>query len=314
MVLVWLFIIFIQNVSAIEPQRVSFNTSTESASDDLLLQKYNIEYSNHRRNLFWNYNGVHEEANDYGAELNITKGILNSSFKGFELELFYGKKIDFNTYVQMSIGHHHLDAAIKTQIIPYSFNYQKVYEKINIDFKFKSDFFYNETASQVPVSNGLIAKTFNLGINYSPASSVRIPFNVRKSIISDGNISTNATLSVMYGSSYPKWIWIGIGFQNMGHDNNKAGYWSPESFYSYGPKLEFSTNITANTQAGFSINEAIIKEKNFNQGRASSYSVSASYGDRNTKKYTIQASHNKSAQGSGLWESKSAKFNCEVSF
>jgi hypothetical protein len=169
---------------------------------------------------------------------------------------------------------------------------------------------------QIPatLSDGLVRD--NIQINYALKinDKLRMPLMYRRMQISDGNGAHEVDASLLYGSVYPIWWWIGYGFNQLKYNATTVGYWSPEEFISHGPRFEFSYPFYERFQGVIGYNYSFIKEGNFDPGTSTYSSIGLEYGDRNDWILKISWIELVSEQSSNEWTSEGYQLSFNKSF
>ena len=289
--------------------------SQSKTSDELNLKKFILSFANNRRDLFWNYTGEKEVAFDYGVHIERTDGEYKEQLSFYRYQAFVGQKWSFNHYSKFDFGNSLLRYNDKAYSLDhYGFTHLYKREWLNFTLNYLYDFYFLEQGVPGSLEEELKYHNLNLSAVFIPHKEFRIPLHYSQKSISDGHSAVNMSLDVLYGRVYPTWIWVGYGIGELKYNEESSLYWSPEKFFSHGPRFELSYGLSDKLVAKFNVNYNIIKEGSFPSGE-SYYMVSAlEWGDRNTTLLGVSFNRIQSEQNSNLWWSEEIKLYLKHSF
>lgn len=302
-------------VYADEPSQINMSHEFSNTSDGLKLKTNSITFETNRRDIFWNYEDAIESANDLSFGVVRTDGEHLGEISGNKLFAGYGKKWSKNSYTDFRAGVHNLEYRGVSSSTPYiELGHKLRYGKNTLDMNIIYDYFYTSGGVPGPYENKLKKLQSDISAVYTPKDFLRIPYGIKYSKISQDNSSNSQNVSVLAGSSYPIWFWLGYRLSRLSYDRRDTGYWSPEKFLSHGPQVEWSQVFFSKLTVKASYLYSFIKEDDFSSGNSYYASSALEYGSRNTWLIGASIFRNKSQQGSSEWWSEGGELYYKHSF
>lgn len=330
MKLIWVlvFIQFFSNANAsdllnIERPIIISSLSTESTSDSINQQLLQIEYKNHRREPLWPYKNEAEKAWDLGVRSLITNGSTPyGNYRGALIAGSLGRKVSPELQLGTELGLLQTKNPGKqsgqlliggfTTTCQFSTKWTALL-KINRDMAYIS-FGPGDAFSR------LRATHISPLVIYKPLDQIKLIIKTTKSYLSDQNIRTSTEAVAMYGIfTGDPWIWIGLGGEKLGFRGNtefnipQYRYWSPRSFYSFGPRLDANLTMTSKLSFSLATNVSRIKEDHLNTGTGFLISPAFIYGSREDQQLKFSYMRIESRQKVSKWSNDTFAFTAQWS-
>lgn len=130
--------------------------------------------------------------------------------------------------------------------------------------------------------------------------------------ISDDNHGVSYDAAVMYGISpgWP-WIWLGYGASGLYFEDAKVGYWSPEKFYTHGPRFDSSFPLYGEFSGIVGANLNFYKE-NETQGDGFLLSAGLQWGRYDGNNVRVLYTKIRSGQSQSPWVYEGIRASCTV--
>lgn len=224
--------------------------ATSQTSDQIDIFDLNTSYQKARHDLFWPYQNQVEK-NSFGLNFNhrgVEGPAVDAIFLHFEGNYEFNGLLKNTSKVILKTGFLTLDENKidhDSSHLTYGLHYQ---------FTKNNWFISSELSKTNAYQRSLILTGNPVDLN-----SNAINFMVRKNIfqnkitvqakwfyddLNDENIRQDMDFEIMYSfMTYPHWIRAGFGYQNLSFNNSNPTYWSPEKFYSYGPRVDVSLDL-----------------------------------------------------------------------
>ncbi|PIK15569.1 hypothetical protein [Halobacteriovorax sp. JY17] len=298
-----------------EPAQINTSHRFSNTSDGLKTKTTSVDYRSNRRDIFWSYEDAQESAHDFNFGFTNTDAEYLGEISGNKLYAGYGRKWNANSYTSGKLGLHKLDYKKKSSTTPFAQIGQRIrLDKNTLDLNINYDFLFINGGVPGPYENKLKRIQTDLRGVYSPKDFLRIPYQLEYSKISQSNSNNRQSISVLGGSSYPIWFWIGYRVERLSYDRRDLGYWSPEKFISHGPQVEWSQTFFSKLTAKVSYLYSFIKEDDFESGNSYYASTALEYGSRNSWVGGVSLFRNKSQQNSSEWWSEGGELYFSYSF
>ncbi len=304
------------SIYANESAIVSGEVSRFYTTDDLSIEKKSLRIMNNRRNLFWNYEESEKKAYDIGADASTYSGeYIGDKFNSSAAQVILGRKWNRKNYTSFSFGGHNLNFEDESfSIGTYELKHSMIFGNIRTSLSLSKDFQFIQQQIPAPLFDGLVRDELALYWEYSLGDHWRLPINMSKIFISDGNNAVQYDVAAYYGRVYPTWWWVGYGVSGFDHETKKVGYWSPEKFTSHGPRAEVAYSFDDYWQAMAGYNYSFIKEDDFEAGTSTYSSVGIQYGKRDEGLISLSWIEILSEQQASSWNSKGYSLLFEKSF
>lgn len=300
---------------AIEPSLFTSSYEKYDTSDKYSISTYTLDWQNNRRDLFWGYPGNLEDVTDYGVSFKKRSGDFKGDIESEELSGRLGRKMGFDQYVLLNVGLHNLTYKNKeSSHATYNLKYQLKRKEFNIQLMFDHNLYFIEKGVTTPLTDSLKQDYVEARFNYLGKKNFRIPISVKSSSISDSNKSNQQKIAVLYGRSYPTWIWGGYGVERLSFSKKVTGYWSPKKVLSHGPRIEVGHTFMEKLNLGGSYSYSFNKEDSFAEGKSIYASLKAEYGRRENWLTGLSYYISKSKQGTSNWRGEGVRAYLNISF
>jgi hypothetical protein len=300
--------------SAQELSQAYGRIENETTSDKFARTSEYLSWRNHRRELNWNYEGEADEAFDYGAQLQNHNGEAPGlTYSGQRVTGFVGQKFSKELYASSELGVHQVSGTGQT--LSKSF----LAASVGVEWLPSSEFYFSLNGRHDAVYMRALPAAATEGISelacdpfftYRPFDKLRLISRNQYRWLSDGNRKKENDLAAMYGLATSEyWVWIGMGVDYLEFSKQNTGYYSPERFYAWGPRLEAAGPIWSEFSAAIGFSHNTFQESNLDWGSGHYSTVALRYGNRNNFLAELQAVQNRSAQGATAWTSNQYAFS-----
>ncbi|CBW26413.1 putative exported protein [Halobacteriovorax marinus SJ] len=306
---------FLFSLSAEELSQVQAEHSFSNTSDGLKLKEYDLEYRTHRRDLFWLYEDEASKAHDFFLRVKKVDGEHLGEIDGTRFILGYGRKWNESHNSEISFGMHTLSYKNNSSKTPY-FNFLQQYRAklYTLEYSMTHDFYYLIGGVPGPYEEKLKSLKNSIRLVATPRDFLRVPVEIEYTKISGDNSRNRQSASILFGDSYPIWIWLGYRIERLSFDRLDSGYWSPDKFLAHGPHLEWAQTFFSNYTFKLSYLYNFIKENDFASGNSYYLSSTFEYGNRNSLLLGFNVYRNKSMQESSEWWSEGGRVYLKYSF
>ncbi len=284
-------------------------------SDRIEEADFSLRYRNHRRDLFWSYPSEEVVGWDYGFETRFYTGTSASEqYQGARLTALGSRKFSKALLLESELGGTFLQnhtarfdasaavARLSADWIPF--------ENAAVRAGISRDSVFQELGLVGEVSPRLTAITAEAALNYRILEPLRASFKGSRRGLTDGNRRTAWDAALMYGiSTGTPWIWAGLGIEGLGYSSRVRGYWSPESFSSYGPRIEAAVPLSESWSFNAGLNLNRFREEQLAFGNGYYGSLKLQYGSRDAMSVSGGYMRILSRQISGEWLSQSYLLN-----
>lgn len=239
-------------INASELGQFSSKGLYRETNEGIYMRSLEFTALNHRRDLFWEYEGSVPNTHDLGLDLLINDGHSREfDIKGQRLRLIYGHQFDSNSAILLKFGAHQYKASprfnnfsqgdIKHSNPVFDFQYLLKSKTSRQKFFLEYENVYLRLQLPAGVSNHL--RFFNLGydgnLQLSPNHTLSGGFVHR--FYSDENQRTEANINSVHKIANNPWIpWLGVGINYLSTKKNINGYWTPRSQTGAGPRIQWS--------------------------------------------------------------------------
>lgn len=225
-----------------------FETASGETSDKIDIVEGKLQFQNNYHDLFWPYRSQ-IELNSWGFEylfktiegLNVDSTIneLNGNYQfllneSSKLILYTGiyrmnNKLNSNKNMKIRIGG----------------QYQLLWERLTLDLKVIKENAHHRLLLLNNDLKDLDADHISLVIsNKLFNNKIHLKGLLHHDILHQSNSRSNIDLEAMYAFMvFPHWIRGGFGYQNLNFKKNINSYWSPDKFYSFGPRIDLSIDL-----------------------------------------------------------------------
>ncbi len=251
-----------------------------SDSDDLEINKLSIGYR-HGHDIF-NYLHEAEAEKEWLWSLKTTHDTIKrptqDNYKGSEYSASVAQKINKQLSAEVGLGHSELKnkrTGITDQLTSYSAKAKlAITDKLVVHAKQERQYLFDHAIIESDSGKLVHGDTSDLGLYWRAHDKWRVQGNILKQGLSDGNDSQKISGAVLYGisSGWP-WIWTGIKAEKLEYDEQRASYWTPADYQSYGLTLDSSFPVSKDLSMSLGANFNRSKEDNNPSGTG--YSVSA---------------------------------------
>ncbi|OFZ15361.1 MAG: hypothetical protein A2Z20_06835 [Bdellovibrionales bacterium RBG_16_40_8] len=280
----------------------------EKTSDDLDRTSVYLRWRNHRREISWPYESEEDQANDHGFSVGLHRGHApGPDFSGQRISGFIGKKISPQVYFDFEAGIHHLrdDAqSLNKNILAVGGNLNwRPNDKLYVEVGLHKDLSYL-TLQPTGQAESLTELACRPSLTYRPVEKLRLINRNNFFWFSDGNRKKESDIALMYGlATTTPWVWLGIGASYIEFARQAANYYSPEKFFSWGPRLEAVGKISEQISGVLGLSLADFQEGNLARGKGHYVSAAVRYGDRSDSLFEFQTVQVRSAQNARTWTS-----------
>lgn len=281
------------------------------SSDDIQLGTLEFNYKNHRRSYFWPYEEVTDKKFDWGITAQSLSGEAESiSFSANVVSFSLGWHYSPDDYVVGKLGYHDLlsdDTKVsKNRTVSEFVAHTGSEQTGHIYYHYANDFVYQLSLQPAGIKQFLHASRHELGLKWKPVAKARLEETVSLWNLSDDNVRKSSKFDAWWQLTQG-WVWLGLSYETEGYQNNVDGYWTPQKFQSFGLVFDSSVPLAKNEKvsASFSASLAKIKEDDFPQGNASSFSAGLDYKLMNA--FALRCAYNylNSQQQTSDWSEKS---------
>jgi hypothetical protein len=277
----------------------------DSTSDQYDRVETFFDYRNHRREYVWPWVNSENTTLDWGVRARHLQGsVRTQDFTGDQIMAMLGTGLSSAMRVEGWLGSHVLKVSNTKShnLTNYSVNiYVKPTDTLDLHLENARDYVYQEDVLPAGIVDELTAHTTRLGYVWRPVSTLRIVGNSRWRSFDDGNRLQHNTLNVLYGiSPDSRWIWFGIGGENLNYSETKTGYWSPSSFSSYGLRSEGDFPVSEWLDVTAQANLDRIKEVN-TQGTGNYLALGLKFRVTDTLYIKADAARVRSVQSGSAW-------------
>jgi hypothetical protein len=307
-----IFVFFITSVSAFDLTGIEFYGSQTSDQIDVIVG--DVKYQRNAHELFWPYQNQIEK-NSWGLNYfykEIDGPAVDAKFQEFlgnfqyvEFEAINAKLIFEGGFYQTKEENlNHSKTNVKL-----SAHYQ-IYEKgYTVEGRFARENAYR----RILLLNGnpidLNSFSYMLRIHKKFfEDKVSLQGKWLGDHLRDDNRRRDSDLEVMYAfMTYPHWIRAGFGYQNLSFKKNSSAFWSPDSFYSYGPRIDMSVDLT---HLSFILggNYVWFEENKVFDGNGYYLRTGLSYGNREEHQLRLLFEKNESLQNNNTWTNEAIRF------
>ncbi len=124
--------------------------------------------------------------------------------------------------------------------------------------------------------------------------------------IADGNSRNEVDVAGMYAfSRYPTWFWVGVGLDQVNYSRAAADYYSPESSFAIGPRIDFAKPIRERLTVKFGGSVNYVKEASRDAATGSYFRAAIEWGSREDDAVEFAVIDSRSGQTSSSWSSQS---------
>ncbi len=223
----------------------------KETQERIFMRTLDVRATNHRRDLFWPYEGSVSQSHDFGADLQLNDATSREyKINGERFRLTYGYQFSEEFLVDVKAGVHHYkgeprDVALRAEV-EHSNPVGEVRllhknAKGNHILSFEYDNLYSLLQLPAGVSQNL--RYLNVGYrgSYKVSATHEITGGVLERFYSDDNRRMDLNISSMHKfSSHELFPWLGFGASYLDSKKNVVGYWTPRSQTSYGPRISWS--------------------------------------------------------------------------
>lgn len=312
---IFILIIFSRAVLANEPSQIHFETEINSTSDDHIRKTSKLNYSMNRRNFLWPYQGEREKAQDLGLQYSHhTMDTSEVDSVGNELEAFIAQKRSNSLYWKTALIYHEVKNDGTGDDIKKYLGYKgelsfKSKPIGHLSLQLEDNLIYKKMVLPLGLQKLMTAKSYRLNYLNTNISSSRWRSHIENISYSDGNNATKLDSDYKYHiGKQSQWIWFGAGVNYITFDKSEVGYWTPETFLSYGPRFECSLPLSKEITWALGTNININKEKNSEQGVGYYLNTSLQYGNRNSFHMKFNFEKIQSVQNDNEWNSEQYTF------
>ena len=299
---------------------VGFETSAQLTSVDVsamgwhtsgdIVYKKTVVKMSPQNDVFWNYPGEADSTRGWTFQLTSESAdFVHFEYQRYHLEVGYFVKPSSNQSLEVSVGGHHtktdgvhdLSESDVTGRLLYKRQWsQKTRSQLEVQRAPGFERF------QVKNEDFKKSRLFRLKPSLSHKLSEKWRTDLRGDYnwVEDGNLASLTDLQFLYGLSQDSlWLWLGFGGEYLTHRRPTGDYWSPRTFHSYGPRMEFSYLWMEKWSFNLSGNAFSLKENDFEQGSGYYLNTGISYGKRGHQIFKVYYEGIKSTQGSATWAS-----------
>lgn len=215
------------------------------------MRTLDLEGRNHRRDLFWPYEGSLSGGHDFGADLQLNDGTSREyEIKGERLRFLYAHQFSDELLVESKIGLHHYQADSRGNSRYTSVEHITPAAELKLQHKHSQgrqeiytiyDNLY--TRLQLPASFSQNLRYLTLGYRgtYRFSPSHEVTGGLLQRFYSDSNRRLEANVSSMHKlSTHELFPWLGFGVSYLDTASNRVDYWTPRSQTAYGPRISWS--------------------------------------------------------------------------
>lgn len=225
--------------------------SYKETQESIYMRSVDLMARNHRRQLFWPYEGSQSGTHDLGVDFQLNDGTSREfSFEGQRVRLIYGHQFSESLQVEAKLGGHRYKAVARTDAFTAPIEHSNPVGEVQLnhlrnDGKHSVFVEYDNvyTRLQLPASLSEHLRYFNLGYkgDYHFHKKHHLTGGVTQRFYSDTNKRIEANVSSMHRfGDHPLMPWLGLGVSYLGTSQNRPGYWTPRSQSAYGPRIGWS--------------------------------------------------------------------------
>ncbi len=288
--------------SSNEPGVVSLESSVGQTSDNLLLRTNRLSISNNRRSFVYPYENAEQTAWDFGIARSQSAGTAASlHFDHTLTEAWLGKKYLDQFYLKVLLGRDELESMESDSFTKYlaqaEYKASDFYAQVSYGHRSTVyDFRYPKA-----LESYLKSHLFEVVGLWMP-SKFRIKLFTRQESLSDDNDAGYRDLDVKYNlSSSGYWLLAGAGVEHYQNSKQVIGYWTPETFISYGPRFEASGPLFGNFNFNLALNLNRFEDENQDHGEGYYLNVALQSSDRNKNHFKVGYEKIQSTQRSDIW-------------
>ena len=245
-------LIFSLSVQAKELGMMSAKTAYRETNEGIYMRSLELIGINHRRELFWPYEGSEIGTHDLGADVLLNDGHSRDfDITGQRFRLIYGHQFNEFSALSFKAGAHQYKARsrypnsgigeIEHSNPVFETTYYLRVGRAKNRFLVEYDNVYLRLQLPAGVSNHLRYLNFSYDTNIDISATHRVSGGATQRFYSDSNQRIEMNLNTVHRfSENPLIPWLGVGVQYLGSKKNLDGYWTPRSQSSIGPRLQWS--------------------------------------------------------------------------
>src|SRR5688572_15443776 len=278
---------------------------TDETSDGFERREWRFSYRNHRRDMSWPWEESQATSIDWGVDLRRSSGAYGDGrFDAERVAGMVGKRFSPLLYAEMWLGNHDLDASGRDEsITAYEVTLRLTPgDALDVRAQASRDYLYAEAFVPGGVTELLAGRSQRLGITWRPHPRVRAIGDLERRSLDDANTGQRYAVSLLYGISpeWP-WIWVGVGGEWLGYDEQRDAYWSPEDFRSIGVRVQAAFPLSARMQAEASLNFDQLEENELGTGDGQYLAAGLTYSLTETLRLRANAHRVNSLQAGDRW-------------
>lgn len=310
--------VFTYCVSISADELYTVGSGKSQSSDDISLETFSFDFKSHQREYFWPYQETTKETWDWGVTAQYNSGeAIAIPFSAKWAAVRLGWHHSLNNYIISSVGTHRLHAkqtAKSKERVIYDFTANKgLGSQGSVYYRIADDYVYQLSLQPAGVQSFLHAKRQEFGFTWKPVRVLRIVQSASHWDLSDSNIRRSGRFVTSMRLSQ-EWVWLGLAYEEMGYQDKRAGYWSPQTFRTFALEFESSVPLGSKWSASVAANISRIKEDDFPEGHGSSFSLGVDYKLVEAVTLRYEYSEIDSQQESSEWSERAYKLSINGMF
>lgn len=285
-----------------ELSHLNLNGSVAETSDELSLRTKGLSLTNNRRNFVYPFDGAQSDALDFGVSHFDSHGTAAEIHFDHSLtEVWLGKKYKDQFFYRVFLGHDEIEGEKDSS-----------FTKYKVEFEYKKEDLYSKLSygHRSTIFDYRYPKAINSYLKTHPSDFLILwtPGKYRakalflEETLSDGNSASYQDLELKYNVSFGEyWVLVGGGLEVYKNSKQFQGYWTPETFISFGPRFEASGPFVRSTFFSFALNLNRFEDENNDHGQGHYLNVALQSAQRNTNHFKVGYEKIQSTQRSSLW-------------
>lgn len=254
--------------------------SLYSDSDDLEVQQYSLGYK--QGESIFDYRHEQDRVGDTQWGVKIQRNRINqrneADYSGYAGAVNVSHKFSDGLSLAGAIGRSQLENSIKQAddaLTTYDVQARlRLNPQLELHADHKKDYLFNDAIVEDDNGKLLSGRSSDVSLQWRPQKKIRVQGGVGHRSLSDGNQSDKVSGAVLYGISpdWP-WIWTGVSAEHLSYDQDKASYWTPDTYTSYGVVVD--SNFPVNDKVSLSLGGNLNRSKEDKNPAGTGYALSA---------------------------------------
>lgn len=312
-------LITLSSIASAEPKYI-LNSSQGKTSDDLNLSQFWFGYISDSPSNDGPFPSQHLTSKNWsllGRQITVDRP--NYAYSGTELILGATQPFRKEWTLYFGAGAHLLNFETKSKSSTHLIGEINVryseFKAIWASFRLAQQFNYPTILPLTgdPISaKGLVAEPELL---WRPLARLRLKVSAQEAWLEDHNRRLWLDTEMMWQlHSQPNWIWIGFGTERLQNSLANTNYWSPNWFYSYGPRFDSRWVLNESWQLFLGGRLNRMKESHYDSSEGYQMRTGINFGDQEKALFQISYQVNSSTQGGRTWKNDSFGFGINTNW